>query len=98
MADAHFDDLDAHIAELEEADPGAAARIAALAERRALMHHLARLRKEQEISQTALAAEMGTSQNQVIRMERGTEDYRVSSMERFAAALGKRIEYRLVDQ
>jgi transcriptional regulator with XRE-family HTH domain len=49
------------------------------------------------MTQTAVAAEMHTSPNQVIRMEQGESDYRVSSLERFAAVFGKRIEYRLVD-
>jgi predicted transcriptional regulator len=63
----------------------------------ALMHMLAEERKKQRISQRALAAQMATSQPTLHLMEIGKCDSRISTLERFAAALGKRVVYRLVD-
>ena len=40
---------------------------------------------------------MGTSQSQVARLESGGADTKLSTVERLAATLGKRIEWRLVD-
>jgi predicted transcriptional regulator len=49
------------------------------------------------VSQTELAARMGTDQPSIVRMERGQRDPRISTIERYAASLGKRIIYQLVD-
>jgi hypothetical protein len=67
---------------------------AALARRR-LVRELAERRADLGLSQTVVAARMGTSQSVVARLESGEVDARLSTLERYAAALGQRIEWRL---
>ncbi len=47
------------------------------------------------MSQTAVAAVMGTSQSAVARLETGDVDAKLSTVERYAAALGHKVEWRL---
>ncbi|MCU4186879.1 helix-turn-helix domain-containing protein [Acidiferrimicrobium sp. IK] len=49
------------------------------------------------LSQTQVAARMGTSQSAVARLESGDADVRLSTLERYAAALGQRLDWRLHD-
>lgn len=63
--------------------------------RRALMNELVAARKERGLSQTEIAAQMGTSQSAVARLERGDVDARVSTLERYAAALGRTVDWRV---
>jgi transcriptional regulator with XRE-family HTH domain len=59
------------------------------AERRhRVVRRLADVRQEQGLSQTVVAARMGTSQSVVARLESGTLDMRLSTLDRYAAALG----------
>lgn len=88
------DDLDALIDELAVDDPGLPGRVAAALERRDLLHQLARLRREQGITQVELAERMGTSQGQITRLETGA-DTRLSTIERYAAALGVKVAWHL---
>ena len=64
------------------------------AERRRLVEDLAGLRKSAGLSQTEVAARMGTSQSAVARLEGGDADVRASTLERYAAAIGSRIAWR----
>src|SRR3954465_11641009 len=57
--------------------------------RRELIEELARPRRESELSQTEIAARMGTSQSAVARLESGELDARLSTVERYAAAPGR---------
>lgn len=66
-----------------------------MAERRRLLGELVATRQELGWSQTAVAARMGTSQSAVARLETGTTDVRLSTLERYAAAVGRRIDWRL---
>lgn len=59
--------------------------------RRELVRRLATARHEQGLSQTTIAARMGTSQSVVARLETGALDMRLSTLERYAAALGKQL-------
>lgn len=63
--------------------------------RKELAGELVTLRKAAGLSQTEVAARMGTSQSAVARLEAGEGDLRLSSLERYAAALGRRIDWRL---
>jgi ribosome-binding protein aMBF1 (putative translation factor) len=70
-----------------------AARMAA--DRGRLVRELAEQRQAAGLSQTEIAARMGTSQSAVARLESGTADVRASTLERYAAAIGGQITWRL---
>jgi len=57
----------------------------------ALVHR----RLEVGLSQTQVAARMGTSQSAVARLEAGEGDVRLSTLERYAAAVGLAIDWTL---
>jgi predicted transcriptional regulator len=63
--------------------------------RRELIQELVRARQESELSQTEIAARMGTSQSAVARLESGALDARLSTLERYAAALGRTVDWRV---
>jgi predicted transcriptional regulator len=63
--------------------------------RRALTDALVARRVHLGLSQTEVAARMGTSQSAVARLETGQADLRMSTLERYAAALGQVIDWRL---
>jgi ribosome-binding protein aMBF1 (putative translation factor) len=60
-----------------------------------LVRELAEQRQAAGLSQTEVAARMGTSQSAVARLESGTADVRASTLERYAAAVGGQITWRL---
>lgn len=68
------------------------------AERRQLVKELAEQRKSAGLSQTEVAARMGTSQSAVARLESGDADVRASTLERYAAAIGSQISWRPPDR
>ena len=63
--------------------------------RRALTADLVARRRALGLSQTAVAARMGTSQSAVARLESGDADVRLSTLERYAAALGQRLDWQV---
>ena len=63
--------------------------------RRDLAAELVTLRQERGLSQTEVAARMGTSQSAVARLESGDADVRLSTLERYAAALGQHLGWTL---
>src|SRR5271165_647420 len=60
-----------------------------------MMKELAARRQDAGLSQTEIAARMGTSQSAVARLESGEADVRTSTLERYAAALGTEITWKL---
>jgi predicted transcriptional regulator len=65
-----------------------------MAERRqALLAELVMHRRSAGLSQTEVAARMGTSQSSVARLEAGQADVRLSTLERYAAAVGSRLTW-----
>ncbi|CAA9260728.1 MAG: hypothetical protein AVDCRST_MAG50-2984 [uncultured Acidimicrobiales bacterium] len=67
-----------------------------MAERRkGVVAALVERRVELGLSQTEVAARMSTSQSAVARLESGSADLRLSTLERYAAALGQRLDVRL---
>jgi ribosome-binding protein aMBF1 (putative translation factor) len=64
-------------------------------ERGRLVRDLAERRQAAGLSQTEVAARMGTSQSAVARLESGTGDVRASTLERYAAAIGGEITWKL---
>ena len=67
-----------------------------MAERRqSLAAELVAARLDLGLSQTEVAARMGTSQSAVARIESGDADVRLSTLERYASALGQRLDWKL---
>jgi transcriptional regulator with XRE-family HTH domain len=65
------------------------------AERAGLVRELAAQRQAAGLSQTEVAARMGTSQSAVARLESGAVDVRASTLDRYAAAIGGEISWKL---
>ncbi len=65
------------------------------ARRRALVGELEARRVELGLTQTEVAARMGTSQSAVARIESGEADVKLSTLERYAAVLDAAIAWRL---
>jgi ribosome-binding protein aMBF1 (putative translation factor) len=63
-------------------------------ERRKLVADLTAQRHSAGLSQTEVAARMGTSQSAVARLETGDADIRVSTLERYAAAIGSQVAWQ----
>ena len=61
----------------------------------ALIERLSAERRRQGLSQADVAARMGTSQPAVARNESGTSDARLSTLARYANALGTTIGFAL---
>ncbi len=58
-------------------------------QRRRLARKLAALREKKDLSQTVVAARMGTSASVVSKLEAGG-DVKVSTLQRYCAAIGKK--------
>ena len=63
-------------------------------ERRRLVADLTEQRRLAGLSQTEVGARMGTSQSAVARLESGDADVRVSTLERYAAAIGSQLAWQ----
>lgn len=63
--------------------------------RRDTLSELVERRRAAGLSQSEIAARMGTSQSAVARLEAGNVDVRLSTLERYAAAVHRRLELRL---
>ena len=63
--------------------------------RRRVIGELAGARRAAGLSQTEVAARMGTSQSVVARLETGEIDARLSTLQRYAAAVGRELELGL---
>ena len=63
---------------------------------RALLRSLADKRRRLGLSQTAVAARMGTSQSALARLEKGEADPRISTVERYALAVGEELAHRRI--
>jgi transcriptional regulator with XRE-family HTH domain len=85
------------IRERTQANPDFPALVEAALNRRELLRALAAERHAAGITQTELAAALGTSQAQVARLESGNADAKLSTISRLAAVLGKQIEFRVTD-
>ncbi len=53
-------------------------------------------RRQAGLTQTDLADRLDTQKSAISRIENHSEDVKLSTLERFAAALGKKLEIRLV--
>jgi predicted transcriptional regulator len=66
--------------------------------RRDLAADLVAMRQDLGLSQTEVAARMRTSQSAVARLESGDADVKLSTLERYAAALGQQLDWKLKGQ
>jgi transcriptional regulator with XRE-family HTH domain len=86
-----YDDLDAYIAKRAVRNPEFPAMVDAALKERRLLRELATRRVEMGLSQKTVAALMGTTQPALARLERGEIDPKLSTLERYAEALGQSI-------
>ena len=89
------DFLDEIVDESTKKNPRFPEMLEAAQERRRLLHELAARREKAGITQKDVAAAMKTSQSAVARMERGEIDAKLSTVDRYAAAIGQRLEWRI---
>jgi transcriptional regulator with XRE-family HTH domain len=95
MAGQDKDFLEEFIAERAAKNPAFPEMVEAAYERRQLLRALAGQRESLGLSQTEVAARMGTSQSSVARLESGEADARLSTLERLAAALEVRLTWSI---
>lgn len=89
------DDLDRMIARRTAANAEFPRMVQAALDRRRLLRALAAERERLRIPQQTVARSMKTSQPAVARIESGEVDVRLSTIERYAAAVGQRVSYQL---
>lgn len=92
------DDLEEFIADRARANPDFPRLVDDALARRKLLRDLAAQREAGGLTRTVVAAKMGTSESAVARLEKGEADVKLSTVGRYAAALGKRLEWSIVDQ
>ena len=63
-----------------------------------LIGRLSELRRRRGLTQTEVAARMGTSQSALARLESGQADVRVSTLARYAAALDADLGFAVRDR
>lgn len=89
------DDLDRYISKRDAREPGFAALVADAEARSAFGRQMSERRRTKGKTQTQVAALMQTSPAIVSRLESG-HDVRVSTLEKYVAALGLRLELKAV--
>jgi hypothetical protein len=97
-ADGSPDELEELIAEMTAKDPNFPRMLEEAMERRTLMHTLIQEQQRQQITQKTPAAPMQTNQSTPLAcMDQSQRDPRISTLQRYAASLGKRLTWQLVD-
>ena len=91
------DDLERYIADRDAREPGFAAMVAFAEARLAFGRQMAERRRAGGQTQTQVAALMHTSPAIVSRLESG-HDVRVSTLEKYVAALGFQLELKVVSR
>lgn len=91
------DFLDEMIEESTRRNPEFPSLMEEARQRRELLQSLAALRSEAHISQSTIAERIKTSQSAIARLEAGAVDPRLSTLQRYAASVGKRIQWTIVD-
>jgi ribosome-binding protein aMBF1 (putative translation factor) len=90
------DFLDEIVAERVKQNPDFPRMVDAALKARRLVRELADRRERLGLSQTVVAARMGTSQSALARLESGDIDPRISTVERYALALGEELQLKHV--
>jgi len=88
------DFLDELMTEFTREDPRFPELVRAAEQRQRLLRALAGVREKAGVSQTDIASVMQTSQSAIARLE-GGGDAKLSTIDRFATAVGKRVEWRI---
>ena len=91
------DFLDEMIEESTKRNPEFPSLMEEARERRKLLSSLADIRSHSKISQQTIAKRVKTSQSAIARLEAGDVDPRLSTLQRYAASVGKRVEWKIVD-
>jgi ribosome-binding protein aMBF1 (putative translation factor) len=91
------DDLDRLIGERSRDNPAFAAMVDQALRTREVIRELTRARIDQGLSQTLVAARMGSSQSVVARIEQGSRDVRLSTLARYASAVGRRVSWSVTE-
>lgn len=89
------DFLDELVSTGNKRDPQFRQLVDAAYHRRDLLTRLVLARRRGRLTQADVAVRMGTSQAAVARIESGDFDVRTSTLDRYALAVGRRVEYRL---
>ena len=89
-----FNDLKADLL----SDPEVRAEYDALEQDFALANELISARARAGLSQADVAARMGTTQSTIARLESGRSLPSIRTLSRYAAAIGSRVEVRLIQQ
>jgi len=92
-----MDDLERYVAERDRIEPGFAQLVVDAEKRQAFARALAEQRRSSGKSQTQVAALMKTSASIVSRLEAGS-DVRVSTLEKYVAAIGLQLDFRTVER
>lgn len=92
------DFLDELIDERTARNPDFPEMAEAAARCRQLLAALAERRRERKQSQTAIAAAMRSSQSSIARLETSATDAHISTLDRYASALGYRLQYHLIPE
>lgn len=82
-------------AEAARRDPGFEEKVARLREQADFVMGLGELRQGRKVTQKELAEKLGMTQANVSRIER-EDDVRLSTLEKYAAALGGRLEIHVI--
>jgi predicted transcriptional regulator len=77
-------------------DPAVKAEYAKLAPEYAVVREMIKARKHARLTQEEVAARMGTTKSAVARLESARHKPSLRSIERYAAATGHKLEWRLV--
>lgn len=94
--EASRDFLDEVISERSRTNAGFRRLVDSALDRRQLLRALAARREQLGLTQTAVARKMGTSQSAIARIEAGELDAKLSTVERYASAIGQRLEWNVV--
>ena len=92
MGKATKDLVDEIVVERTSGNPDFPDLVEAALRTRQLVRALTERRRAMGISQTLVAARMGTSQSALARLEAGGSDPRLSTLERYALALGDEVD------
>ena len=87
------DELDELISTRSSPNPAFPEMVDEALRAREVLRELTRARIDQGLSQSVVAARMGSSQSVVVRIERGNRDVRLSTLARYAAAVGRRVNW-----